>query len=133
MPLRRVNDENDAFQCDGLPCSDIRYYKNLPEPLASRFPMRGTKNILSTSNPNRLYLSHPMVAYYFLETTYPNETASVRGWTDTGYFGEYLGDNVHAKIFKKLIPSGLHTMEGLIQAVLFTRSGNTTLKSNHYD
>ena len=74
-----------------------------------------------------------MVAYYFLETAYVNETAPVWGWTDTGYFGEYLGDNIHAKIFKKIIPSGLHTMEGRIQAVLFTRSGNTILKSNHYD
>ena len=74
-----------------------------------------------------------MVAYHFPETAYANETASVWGWTDTGYFGECLGDNMHAKIFKKLMPSGLHTMDGQIQAVLFTRSGNAILKSNYND
>ena len=124
MPQRRVNDKSDTFQCDGSQCSDaLRYYKDLPEHLASRFPMRGTFNILSTSKPNSLYLSHPMVVYYFLETAYSNETTSLRGWIDTGYFGEYLGDGIYAKIFKKIMPSGLHIMDTRLQALLFTRSG----------
>ena len=124
MPQRRVNDKINRFKCDGLPCTDaLRYYKDLPEHLASRFPMRGTFNILSTSKPNMLYLSHPMVAYYFLETANSNETASMRGWIDTGYFGEYLGDGIHAKIFKKFMSSGLHTIDKRLQVLLFTRAG----------
>ena len=124
-----MNDKSSTFQCDGSQCWNyeggfaLRYYKDLPEHLASRFPMRGTYNILSTSKPNILYLSHPMVVYYFLETAYSNETTSLRGWIDTGYFGEYLGDGYHAKIFKKIMPSGLHTMDKRLQALLFTRSG----------
>ena len=119
-----MNDKSNTFQCDGSQCSDaLRYYKDLPEHLASRFSMRGTINILRTLKSNTLYLSHPMVAYYFLETSYSNETTSLRGWTDTGYFGEYLGDGIHAKIFKKIMPSGFHSMDKRLQALLFTRSG----------
>ena len=123
MPLRKVNDPNDVFQCDGTQCSNsIRYYKDMPIHLASRFPMRGTFNLLTSPKPNMLYLSHPMVAYCYLETIFLNDTSSLKDWIDTGYIGEYLGDGVRAKIFKRLIPSGLHTIDERLQALLFTRS-----------
>ena len=125
LPKRYVNDPNDVFLCDGLPCEGVAsYYKNLPNHIASRFPMAGTKNLVSSSKPNMLYVFEPMVAYH-LHESYSNSTKSFENWIDTGYFGEYLGDEVFAKIFKRIFPPGLHELDGHIQTLLFTRSGKT--------
>ena len=123
LPKRYVNDPNDVFLCDGSPCDgDVRYYKNLPNHIASRFPMAGTKNFLSSSEENMLYVFEPMVAYH-LHETYSNSTKSFKNWIDTGYFGEYLGDQVFAKIFKRIFPPGLHKLDGNMQTLLLTKSG----------
>ena len=125
LPKRYVNDPNDVFLCDGLPCEGVAtYYKNLPNHVASRFPIAGTKNLLSSSKPNMLYVFDPTVAYYLHETS-SNSTESFTNWIDTGHFGEYLGDEVFAKIFKRIFPPGLHKLNGHMQTLLFTRSGKT--------
>ena len=125
LPKRYVNDPNDVFLCDGLPCEGVAtYYKNLPNHIASRFPIAGTKNLLSSSKPNMLYVFDPTVAYY-LHETFSNSTESFTNWIDTGHFGEYLGDEVFAKIFKRIFPPGLHKLNGHMQTLLFTRSGKT--------
>ena len=123
LPKRYVNDPNDVFLCDGSPCVDaIRYYKNLPNHIASRFPMAGIKNLLSSSKPNEVYFFESTVAYHVQEA-HSNSTKSFRNWIDTGYFGEYLGDKVFAKIYKRIFPPGLHQLDSNMQTLLFTKSG----------
>ena len=123
LPLRYVNEPDDKFLCDGSPCTDNpRYYKNLPNHIASRFPMIGTKSFLSSSSSNMLYLSQSMIAYHVQEAA-SNITKHSRNWIDTGYFGEYLGDGVFAKIYKRIFPPGLHKLDSNIQPLLFTKSG----------
>ena len=103
-----MNDPLDVFLCDGSPCSnDVTHYQNLPNHIASRFPMRGTKNLLSSSKPNMLYLLRPMVAYHVQEAPL-NVTKPPNNWIDTGHFGEYLAAGVFARIYKRILPPGLH-------------------------
>ena len=84
--------------------------------------MIGTRNILSSSASNMLYLSQSMIAYHVQEAA-SNITKHSRNWIDTGYFGEYLGDGVFAKIYKRIFPPGLHQLDKEIQTLLFTKSG----------
>ena len=128
LPLRFVNDPNDVFLCDGSLCTnDVSHYQNLPIHIASRFPMRGTKNLLSSSNPNMLYLFKSMVAYHVQKVS-SNMTIPPRNWIDTGYFGEYLGDGVFARIYKRILPPGLHKFDSNLQTLLFTKSGKDIFK-----
>ena len=122
MPLRYVNKQTDVFLCNGTECD--KHFQHLPENIETRFPMRGTKNILSSPTiSNNLYLPHAMVVYYFLETSI-NSTYSLGNWVDTGYYGEFLGNGTNWKIFKRLMAPGFHIMEGQAQVLLFTKSGN---------
>ena len=84
--------------------------------------MIGTRNLLSSSASNMLYLSQSMIAYHVQEAA-SNTTKHSRDWIDTGYFGEYLGDGVFARIYKRIFPPGLHKLGSNIQIVLFTKSG----------
>ena len=129
LPLRYVNKETDTFTCDGGPCPEpLRYYQDLPENIQSRFPMRGTKNLVSSLKSNTLYLPQTFIAYYFLEAT-SNSTYSTGDWIDTGHYGEFLGKGVNAKIYKKILPAGLHRMESQQKALLFTKSGKIRFES----
>ena len=120
-----MNNQTDLFSCDGSECNTILHYQQLPENIESRFPMRGTKNILSSpTTSNNLYLPHATVAYYFLESSI-NTTYSLGNWVDTGYYGEFLGNGENWKIFKRLMAPGLHIMESKVQVLLFTKSGNS--------
>ena len=123
LPLRYVNDPSDVFLCDGSPCTNgVTYYQNLPIHIASRFPMRGTINLFSSPKPNMLYLLQSMVAYHVQEAS-GNVTRPPQDWIDTGYSGEYLGDGVFTKIYKRILQPGLHTFDSKIQILLFTKSG----------
>ena len=84
--------------------------------------MIGTKNLVSSSTSNMLYLSQSMIAYHVQEAA-SNITIHARDWIDTGYFGKYLGDGVFAKIYKRIFPPGLHKLDSNIQTLLFTKSG----------
>ena len=63
-----------------------------------------------------------MVAYHVKEAPL-NVTEQPNNWIDTGYFGEYLGDGVFARIYKRILPQGLHKVGSNLQTLLFTKSG----------
>ena len=131
LPLRYVNKPSDTFTCDGGPCTDhTRYYQKLPDNIGSRFPMRGTKDLISSMRPNMLYLPQNTIAYYFLETS-SNATHSPVDWIDTGYYDEFLGKGVNAKIFKRIMSAGIHIIDHKNAALLFTTSGKLLFKTTH--
>ena len=129
MPLRYLETETDSFTCDGDPCTNNGiYYQKFPLQLASRFPMRGTNDITSELKYNSLYVSKDLVAYYILKTA-KNATQPPVDWIDTGYYGQYFGNNVYAKIYKRIIRAGLHVIALKDAALLFTSSGTSVSKS----
>ena len=129
MPLRYLEKEADSFTCDGDPCTNNEiYYQKFPLQLASRFPMRGTRDITSELKYNSLYVSKDLVAYYILKTA-KNATQPPVDWIDTGYYGQYFGNNVYAKIYKRIIRAGLHVIDLKDAALLFTSAGTSVSKS----
>ena len=132
MPLRYLEKEADSFTCDGDPCANNGiYYQKFPLQLASRFPMRGTRDITSELKYNSLYVSKDLVAYYILKTA-KNATQPPVDWIDTGYYGQYFGNNVYAKIYKRIIRAGLHVIALKDAALLFTSSGTSLSKSSSH-
>ena len=123
LPLRYVNMQSDKFLCDGNECD--KHFINLPEHIESRFPMRGTKEILS--NPmtaNTLYLPHAMISYLFFQTA-ANATHPQGNWANTGHYGDFLGDGSNWRIFKQVMEPGIHIIDSQEQVLLFTKSGKT--------
>ena len=53
-------------------------------------------------------------------------------WIDTGYYGQYFGDNVYAKIYKRIIRAGLHVIALKDAALLFTSSGTSVSKPSFH-
>ena len=132
MPLRYLEKEADSFTCDGDPCTNNGiYYQKFPLQLASRFPMRGTRDITSELKYNSLYVSKDLVAYYIVKTA-RNATQPPVDWIDTGYYGQYFGNNVYAKIYKRIIRAGLHDIALKDAALLFTSSGTSLSKSSSH-
>ena len=93
--------------------------------------MRGTRDITSELKYNSLYVSKDLVAYYILKTA-KNATQPPVDWIDTGYYGQYFGNNVYAKIYKRIIRAGLHVIALKDAALLFTSSGTSLSKSSSH-
>ena len=129
LSLRFENNQTDLFTCKGgKDCDNDVYYQNLPDNLSSRFPMRGTRDVIPGKS-NMLYLPEATVVYLFTKECESATTSCdyFQDWINTGYYGPFLANDKKAKIYKRIISAGLHTIDISEAILLFTKSGKNAL------
>ncbi|CAJ1414630.1 unnamed protein product [Effrenium voratum] len=95
------------------------YYQKLPSYLSASWPLRGTKDI-NSANQNSLYLPQTTLAYLLRVDRWSK--VDLKGWTDTGDVGSYLGTHYYkdkVRIYWKILDAGKHIIDNYSGMYLF--------------
>ena len=107
-PIRLHDDPSDTHIRRGS--NTDMYYKNLPEWLVEKFPMKGTRNFNLRDDPQILYLPRDTNVYLLRKTNWNGVDLSC--WTHTLDEGNYWGNDqeILKQIYSITLAPGIYNL-----------------------
>ena len=111
----RTESENDVL---GESISSVQNYNNLPFPIASKFPLKGTK-FYKTAH-NKLKVTQATNVYMLRNPEWGNWNKEMDhdGWEATGMKGDFVGKS-SLEIYKRFFKPGTYEMDATSALYLF--------------